>query len=229
MRSKSMFDHALVEAIETMASAVVRERIVSLALAWGHLPEIPERGPELDQFVSGPLKKALAHALGPQAAASVLDELAPIVEHLKTEEVSRVRPSWPDLSAAPSRNTQPAPDDLPVVLIATSDPRSADLLSQELCGLAVAESIADAVTLLENVPRATLTIIDCKHPTVSAETLVTLAPELPEESRLLIWRETPALEREIASLTGGVPDAFVFCGTGASAEDVVMICRLLLE
>lgn len=243
-RPKGPFEQALIEAIDAVAAPTVRDRILGLALAWGHHAAVPEHSDEVAYFVAGPLLRALEHVLGPATAAAVSDELAPVVACLARTEVSTVRQSVrpieedaPEIEIeepAPVRRgpgTDPAPKILPTILVASSDPSSVSALGLALGGSALIEIVADAVAMLEALGRgeASLVVLDCRHPTLRAETLLTMQPELPAGGRVVFWGEQPALEKQLAQLAEGLTDQFVFCGRKATADDVAAVCRVLIE
>jgi hypothetical protein len=243
-RPRGPFEQALTEAIDAVAAPQVRDRVLSLALAWGHHAVVPEHSDEVAYFVAGPLMRALEHVLGPATAAAVSDELAPVVAGLARRAVSSVRPrgpgpedDTPELEIeepAPRRRgpgTDPAPKSLPTVLIASSDPGSVSALGLALSGAVYIEVVSDAVSMLEALGRgeASLVVLDCRHPTLRAETLLTMQPELPQGGKVVFWGEQPALERQLDELGAGLPESFVFCGRDATADDIAAVCRILIE
>lgn len=242
-RAGGMVERAVVEAIDAHAAPSVRAAVIELALQWAGRAEVPERGPEVAAFFFGPLHRAVHEELGHEAALAVRAELEPIAVMVADAEVSSVRPSWPELTifegneletdpapARPTFPTDPAPRrELPLVVVASSDPSSVARLGGALAGVAYLEPARDALALLEGLGRQKtgVIVLDCRHPSVRAETLLAMQPELPEGTRVLLWGETPALERELASLGAGIPRAWLHCGAGASAEDVAAVCRVL--
>jgi hypothetical protein len=239
-------ERAVVEAIDAVAAPPVRNRILELALKGAGIRAVPDDGPEFRTFVEGALCRTIIYVLGEEAALSVHSELALLAEMVPADEVSEVRrSSWPAArrtssdpevtielgDARPLVETNPAPRDLPVLLVASSDPRSMSHLSSALSGVAYIEPVTDALEVLEGLGRgeASLVVVDCRHPTVQAETLVAMQPELPPDSRIVLWGEQAALERALTSLPHGIPDAWILCGHEASAEDVADVCRVLLE
>ncbi len=253
-RAGGLVGQAVAEAIDAVAVPSVRDAVIALAVRLSRWSDIPERGPEVGDFVRGALHRALESSLGREIASAVCDELEPVVEMVAAAEVSEVRPSWPGLRAhtdgdepeltievgddppeiAPAMQrhvaTNPAPRELPLLLIASSDPSSVAELGRALGGVAILEPVRDALSLLEAFARgeARVVVLDCGHPAVRAETLLAMTPELPEGAQVVLWGEAPDLEDELASLAGGMPDAWVLCGVRASATDVGAICRVLL-
>ncbi len=256
-RAGGLVERAVAEAIDAVAIPSVRERVISLALRWARRSDIPERGPDVGHFVRDALYRAVESALGPEAAASVRDELDPVVEMVADNEVSEVRPSWPallfddddepeltieiedeDEDEEPARRehglllaTTPAPAQLPLLLMASSNPGSVDRLGHALRGVALLEPVRDALSVLEGFGReeTALIVVDCRHPTIQAETLLALQPDIPEGSRVVLWGEAPGMEHQLTTLGGGMPDNWVLCGPDASDEDVADVCRVLLE
>lgn len=258
-----MVERAVAEAIDALAAPPVRAKVVALALRWSRRSDIPERGPEVGEFVFGPLYRAVEQTLGMEVALAVRAELEPVAALVADTEVSSVRPSWPNLDdepelvvdddepelfveedaeledelgggfevRRPSFPTDPAPRrELPLVIVASADPTSVARLGAALGGVAYLEPARDALGILEGIgrQRTGVIVLDCRRPSVSAETLLAMQPELPEGSRVLMWGETPALERDLEGLGAGIPAAWIRCGSDASAEDVAAICGVLL-
>jgi hypothetical protein len=258
-RAGGLVGRAVAEAIDAVAVRSVREKVIALALRADRRSDIPERGPEVRDFVDGALRNALETTLGADVAVSVCDELAPVVELVSEAEVSEIRPSWPALLRAeddddpeltiefeeeplpatmppvraprPLVPTNPAPRELPLLLVASSDPSSVGRLGHALGGVAFLEPVRDALSMLEAFGRGDtkLIVLDCVHPSVRAETLLAMQPELPEGARVVLWGEAPELERQLATLGDGLPDTWVLCGPNASAPDVAAVCRVLLS
>jgi len=74
-----------------------------------------------------------------------------------------------------------------------------------------------------------LVVVDCRRPAVSVETLLALAPEMPRESRAVLWGERYDLEHHLSQLGASMPVEWVCCGPKATAEDVAAVVRILLE
>ncbi len=269
-RPRGMVEQAVAEAIDAVAAPAVRAEILELALGWARLPAIPERGPDVADFVEGPLFRAIEVTLGEEIALAVCEELEPMGAMVADAEVSSVRPSVrapalvaddddpelifeededddpevsiddfraigslrsPPVGRGPSFPTDPAPRrELPRVLVASSDPSSVALLGAALGGVAYLEPAQDALGVLDGLGRekCSLVVLDCRHPSVAAEPLLAMQPELPRGSRVVLWGETPLLERQLEQLGSGIPRAWVRCGGDASAEDVAAVCRVLL-
>lgn len=245
-------ERAIVEAIDALVAPAVRTRIVELALRWARRTSVPERGPEVEEFVNGPLRAALEATAGEQVALAVNEELATLVAVVADAEVSSVRSSWPapgsepeitvgawddledpreDPPAGPPFPTEPAPQcDLPLVLVASYDPTTVARLGAALAGLAFLEPVSDALGVLDGLDRhpTSVIVLDCRRPSIAAETLLAIEPELPAGARVVLWGETPALERALGRLGAGIPQGWVRCGAGAQPEDVAAVCRVLL-
>ncbi len=251
-----MVERAVAEAIDAVAAPAVRTKVLALALRSARRSDVPERGPEVAEFVSGPLYRAVEQVLGAEVALAVTMELASMAALVRDREISSVRPSWPspddepelvveedeldeldELDDAlevrrPTYPTDPAPRrELPLIVVASSDPTSVARLGAAFAGVAYLEPARDALGVLEGLGRqkTSVIVLDCRHPSVRAETLLAMQPELPQGSRVLLWGETPALERDLERLGAGIPDAWIRCGGDASAEDIAAICRVLLS
>jgi hypothetical protein len=237
--AEGLVARAVVEAIGAVAAPSIRDRVVRLALTWSGDTEIPERGEAVGRFIDGPLYLASKEVLGEQAAQGIREELAPVAAVVESDEISGTRPSWPELRIEDIEDFQRPTDpmvrtitrELPLLLVASCDPSSVGKLSFELSGCAYIEPVRDATAVLEGlgVQEATLIVVDCRNPTVQAQTLLALGPEMPPGSRIVLWGERPSLERELEQLGGGIPDTWVCCGQGASVEDVAAVCRVLLS
>lgn len=127
--------------------------------------------------------------------------------------------------------TDPAPAMLPTILVASVDPGGVQELGLALAGSATVEPVGDALAILEHLDRddTSLVVVDCRRPAVSVETLITLAPELPSDARILLWGERHDLEQHMEGLGIPIPQSWVCCGPDASAEDIAAIVRILMD
>lgn len=249
-----LVERAINEAVGAFAAPKMRAAAVELALRWERLDEVPELGPSVRTFIEGALYRAVEQMLGSPVADAVQAELAPIVEMVADDEISAVRTSrppdgaeseYPELSvsavesepapvapeARPSRNTAPEPMVLRRVLVATMDPASVSDVSRWLGGTALVQPVRDALEVLDNLDdrESDMVVVDCRRPAVSVETLLALAPEMPEDSRVVLWGERHDLEHHLSQLGSGMPSGWICCGPDASAEDVAAVVRILIE
>ncbi|MBX3270304.1 MAG: hypothetical protein KF729_08580 [Sandaracinaceae bacterium] len=247
-----LVERAVVEAIDALASEKVRNAVLELALRWSRNSTIPERGPDVADFVEGALFVATEQVLGLAAAEALAAQLAPIAAMVRSQEISSVRPtpdvgvardSFPELSIsspiAPTSRppaggrlvTDPAPERVPFVAVASSDPGGLDEMSRALGGVATVHAVRDALAILDELDdrETDLVVIDCRRPVVSVETLLALGPELPGDARIVLWGERADLEASLAQLGIALPDNWICCGPHASAEDVGAVCRVLLD
>lgn len=249
--SGSLIERAIAESIDAVAAPRMRAAVVELALRWGRLERVPNRGAEVSEFVNGALYRATEQMLGLEVAEMIKSDLAPMVSMLRDQEVSAVRPSTPpdadsdfpevqvqeSEAPAPTRRSQrpwlatmPEPITLLNVSVATTDPAAVSDMSRWLAGVALVEPVGDALAVLENLGSGCdLVVVDCRRPAVSVETLVTLAPEMPKDSKVVLWGERHDLEQHLAQLGARMPTEWVCCGPEATAEDVGAIVRILLE
>lgn len=253
--SAGLVECAVGEAIDALAAPRVRSGVIELALQWARLDAIPERGPDVGEFIRGALFHAAEQTLGTSAAESIVEQLEPMATMLAEEEVSSVRPAPPcpepsvdednfpeiSISAPPparpqltsraGHETSPAPAILTSILVASVDPRSVQEMGLALSGVASIEPVTDALSILEHLERTEMSIIvvDCRRPAVSVETLISLAPEFPEGVHIVLWRERADLESSMAAMGIPVPPDWVCCGTDASAEDVADVVKILME
>jgi len=249
-----LVERAVVEALDALAAPKVRSAILALAMRWGRTDRIPERGPDVALFISGALFAAAEQVLGLAAAESIEHQLAPVAAMVSSAEISTVRSSlpvprsdddeFPEISISsppevtremharrPVFATDPAPEQLQVVLVASEDPGGVQQMSLTLGGVATVEVVRDALDLLDELGRrdTSLVVVDCRRPVVSVETLLALGPEMPEEARIVLWGERANLEEELSRLGIALPETWVCCGPRASADDVGAVCRILLD
>lgn len=253
-RAAGLIERTVREAVDALAAPAVRDEVIELALRWAGCAAFPERGPAVASFVEGPLFRALVHTLGEAAASTVRDELSAVTAMVMDEEVSEVRSSWPALAldpdddepelivemdmdvdevevAPPPNATRPAPGrDLPLLVVASSNPTTLSMLSVALGGAAYIEPARDAIALLDGLGRndAGLLVLDCKRPTVQVETLLALSPELPAGLRVVLFGEPRGLERHLEAAGAVMPETWVCCGSDASVDDLAAVCRVLL-
>ncbi|MCB9593398.1 MAG: hypothetical protein H6719_11760 [Sandaracinaceae bacterium] len=247
-------ERAVVEAIDALAVPKVRNAVLALALRWAQHERIPERGPEVADFVRGALFAAAEQVLGQGAAESLEGQLLPVAEMVRSTEVSSVRPSRPPgrttpgdfpevtyvpppvLSHPPAEPgplypTDPAPERVQIVAVASMDPGGLSEMSRALVGVATVHAVRDALAILEELDQreTDLVVVDCRRPVVSVETLLALGPELPSDARIVLWGERADLEERLGVIGIELPDNWVCCGPHASAEDVGAVCRILLD
>ncbi|GAB5546665.1 MAG: hypothetical protein SangKO_064250 [Sandaracinaceae bacterium] len=240
---------AVAEAVGAFAAPRMRARVLSLALRWARRPDIPEWGPDVREFVEGPLLRAAEELLGADLGAAIRDELAPMVRMIDDAERSGVRksvpapPAMPRMDYAPAppvlptpprreqRNmaTDPAPRSLPIVLVASDDPSAVEALSSALAGHATIEPVRDALAIMEGLggADAAVVVMDCRRPVVRVETLLALSPELPADSRVVLWGEPRTLDQSLKMLGIGLPPSWVRCGREAREDDVAAVCRVI--
>lgn len=246
-----LVERAVVEAIDALAVAKVRNAVLALALRWARHEVIPERGPEVGEFVSGALFAAAEQVLGQAAAESIEKQLLPVADMVAEQEVSSVRPSRPPkpdsdypevtyvappvvtplVTARPAMPTTPAPAHLASVLVASVDPSGVSAMSLTLAGLATVYVVGDALEIIDELSHheASLVVVDCRRPVVSVETLLALGPELPDDARIVLWGERQNLEQDLSGLGIELPDTWICCGPQATADDVGTVCRVLLD
>lgn len=238
--AKGPVGRAIAEAIDAVAAPAVRDAVLASALRSARRSCIPERGAAVANFVQGPLFFALERVLGETAAAAVCDELRAITAIVEDDEVSEVRPSRParDSGRDPlQREEKGVPRNVPVprrepprVVIASTSPAAVSALTGAFSGSATVEQAHDALTLLESLGphEQGLIVLDSANPAMRVETLLAMYPELPEGLGVVLWGEPHDLDERVAALGTRIPDAWVRCGTGATADDVAAACRRLL-
>jgi hypothetical protein len=241
--------HAVAEAIDAHAAPQVRNVVVRMALRAAGCGQIPERGPEATIFVRGALFQAMEELLGADTAAAIRDELAPLLGRMDVEgeaEITHVRPTWPGLDASKSapdfpiieldepepeerheRITAPAPGNMPIVLVASADPATVSALAGAMAGAGLVEPVRDAIVLLDALETASVVVLDCRYPSVRAETMIAVEPDLPRGTRVVLWGDPPSLDAQLSSIGAKVPKEWIRCGREATADDVATICRVL--
>jgi hypothetical protein len=70
---------ALAEALETVATVAVSDAVIGRALRDAGYATVPERGPAVNDFAEGPLRRAIAERLGDDVSDEVLDQLRPVL------------------------------------------------------------------------------------------------------------------------------------------------------
>lgn len=150
------------------------------------------------------------------------DAPAPLLEldEPLPEEAKRARPLY---------LTNPAPARLPFLFVASRDPTAVQELGAALIGVAAIEPVNDALAVLEGLAEGDVVVIDCERPSVGLGTLVALAPELPKDARVVLWREREEQHEQLANLGTGMPGDWICCGADASPDDVATVCRVLFE
>jgi hypothetical protein len=198
---------AVLEELTPMAQMAVRE-------GSGVRPSYPRLEIDLEELLDPSVGKSAPLSFEPPPLVD--PKLAPREETRASREGTR---------------TDPAPrKELPRVLVASSDPSSVSLLSFALSGIAYVDVASDALAVLEGIELATdrpLVILDARHPTIQADTLVAMSPELPAASRVVLWSSDWELDR-LSSLGSGLPDGWVHVGLDAGADEVAAVCRVLL-
>lgn len=130
-----------------------------------------------------------------------------------------------DLRASPPPVIRPVrPDRL--LLLATRNSAGLGLLSDGLVGLAEIHAVQDPLELLELAARETVVVLDAAAPSVRPETLVALAPELPDAVRVVLWGDERRMRKQLALSGQRIPRGWIVAGT--APRDVITVCRVLL-
>jgi CheY-like chemotaxis protein len=96
------FAQLLVEALERVAAAHVRRRVLQLALEEARIAAVPDKIEDLTFFVSGPLYEHAQRLLGSDFADSLLVELAPVLDRAWATDRAALD--------APARPATPVPE-----------------------------------------------------------------------------------------------------------------------
>lgn len=105
---------SLSEAIETVVTPRVRDVVLTRALGRAAIDAVPERGPEVFEFVEGPLLAELGARIGEDVAAELLEQLRPVLVRaaLRASAIPAVRraassPAQAFPSVRPTRVSSP--------------------------------------------------------------------------------------------------------------------------
>lgn len=219
-------ERLLLERLERVASepAVVLRRALELA----NLATVPADPVELGMFCRGPLDEALTHALGPEIAEAIVEELAGLAVGLPT--------SAPN-DAVKSSGTRPRKRkegsgtrkrrDAFVVMASRDDKRTAAFL-RALDGRAPFAVAADVFTLMQaveaNLDRELVLVFDGSVPGLRGPMLMTLVRILPPSAAVVFWGAPPpngSVEIEATALPPEATAAEVagLCVGDAADED----------
>lgn len=191
------------------------------AVDWDGDPEWasgdPTEGDSIGAEAAAPPSEESRTPTSPPTAEAIRKRRALASQARRPPSSPRRRAQW----------TEPEPDLLRVVLVCTADPMRAAGMGRAMAGTARVQPISDALAILSEP--ADLVVVDCVRPTVRLETLLSVAPELPEGCRVVLWGEAPDFRKQLGILASAIPDTWVSCGVDAEAEDVAAVCRVLLE
>jgi hypothetical protein len=210
---------AVREAVESIATPAVCDRIVHRALHMAQELDVPAGGDRLQRFVGRHLRAAVAFVVDDDAADAVVRTLGPPVQMaLPLEEITEVRPRTvppePDPVSIsgdykrlpPERRITLPVETRPCFFVGPQGERLDSLV--RAFGLPVTR-IEDAVSLLEAIEANTgtpvLLVIDGIEPSVQPTTVATVAPDLPAGSLVLLWGTSLGLETDLRRLAGSGP------------------------
>ena len=211
----------------------MRDRVLWIARSAAGTSKVPGDPRSLRSFVAGPLRKAISDLTDSGVATALVETLAPILAMAqRSYQTSAVRarvqpepvelPSVPD-TEAPSRpsltlvsefdieieSEPPSTSTIPVtgfrqVLLTTSDPSRATILSDQIGSAGQLIVMEDAMGLLleiEGESHIDLIIVDCISPSVQPATMLTLSDDLDPRTRVLLWGASPELGNELTALS----------------------------
>lgn len=213
------------ERLEGVAAPHVARSILDEAQSRAGLSVLPRGGPELVDFVRGPLFRQIAGTLGREAAEVVLDDLAPFLRAPTQEEITHVRErdrSHIEPVAVPVRppirggahleqeTSRPAGIEAFYAVVASADPRRRIDFAKALGGSSVVlqvEDVMDLVDVLQAVTEgAPLVVLDGSAPAVHPATVAAMLPELPSDVRVILWGFDEETERAVAALSKHAAD-----------------------
>lgn len=245
---------ALGEAIESVTTPPVRDAIVTDALRTAGRSSIPERGPEVLEFATGPLQHALSVRVGDETAAEMLRQLRPVLQRaaLRASVTPRPRGMSPPSPLRPTRPAgpmQPAADEesgvflshravtdrapsaaIPLVFLASRDADLAMDLAVRLAGRATVRVVDGLLDLLDafdedDEGELRIVVLDGREPAVQVPSVVTVAPELSGRAHGLLWRCTRA-DRDALDAHSAA-GAWTACGD--TLDDLARACSMLVD
>lgn len=194
---------AIVEALESVVSPLVRDVVLKRALTQAGLEAVPDDPDRIRLFVDGPLLESLAERVGEEVAAELVRMLAPTLRAMRRRSlriVSADVDSDSGLRDSRGYRTLPAPASLPIVMVATKDPTLAMAIAAAARGRAtvcVAEGALELIESIDEIPGDAAIIVDASQPSVHVLTLVAMAPDLAGVTRIVVARASAEDKRSI--------------------------------
>lgn len=209
------------EALGAVATPLLRDQVLSSALAEAALPAVPESGPSVLTFAYGPLRDALTRLLGADVGAEVIAQVSPIIVRAaqgRPAEPRRAKRDTARTTQRPTRRAPPSdellretaltePDERPLVIVASTDVTLRGRLVRALDGRAGVRAVSERDALLNALAicgvGASLVLLDCAAAVMSVQQLVEDAA-IPAGGDLLVWGTSRS---ELASLRKAYPGA----------------------
>ncbi len=220
------------ETIESVAAPSLAQHLLETALADSGLEALPEGRVQLQRFVSGPLKDAIARGLGGDDAEFIEETLEGILPRIvDPSEQSQIRlTARPTASQEMEAESSADPAVLGAVIVSSAHAERRQGLLDALEPHFLPLRADDLMSLFDQVQSSVMkhpvVVLDCMAPAVNPISVATLVPDLPQGSCVVLWGATEQLEDELVALGQG-QGRFIRCEGGVSASDVAMLVRAL--
>jgi hypothetical protein len=242
---------------ETLESAVAPHRVEELlqqALSNADLPEVPDDPLKFEIFLKASLRPVLVSELGEELGESLFIELARLANSAISTmppdpaSVSRLRAthksSSPPDSADYARGTASALEApagtaaqsgaarVATILICSTDGAFAERMQAFVDDRSRTQQIPNLIALLQALDKANAAesaiILDCRRPSIRPQSLATLAAELPENVKVVLWACDNRLLAELSELSPKVR-AWLVCVKDAHEREVIRYCIKLVS
>lgn len=180
---------AVVEVLGSLIAPGLREQLLGSALRGAGLRVVPEDPIRVRDFVEGELNARIVDAVGQEAAAFVMTDLAPILE-LAVRRVgtdSQVVACAPFLPASRPPRRSGARESL-AILVATLG--SLEELKMHLGSFATVQRACDPFELFSAIEIRSgpaLVVLDGFRRAVELSTIATFMPRVPDGCRVALW------------------------------------------
>ena len=222
---------ALAEAIESVTTPPIRDAILTGALREARRSSIPERGPEVLAFATGPLQRVLSARVGAETAAEVLEQVRPVLQRAALRRSATAADDESGVFVSTRAVTDRAPTTvIPLVFLASRDADVAMALAVRLAGRATVRVVDGLLDLLDafdedDEGELRVVVLDGREPAVQVPSVVTVAPELAGRAQGLLWRCTRG-DREALDAHSEV-GAWPACGE--PLDDLARACGMLVD
>ncbi len=219
------------EAIHALAAPPVAERILKRALRRANAREVPKGGSRLQRFVESHLDEATAFVFGADAAEALRRQLVPLVSRIPSLVPSPLDSR--EVDARPTLRPTLVPwEEVVHVLVASLDEDRLRGLRAAFGEQATVQSAEDVVALFDAIQPPVVgdlvIVVDCRDPSVQAETLATIAGDLPQRCLVLLWGARNGVLDETCTLVGDAAQ-WLACGSDAGPEKIAAMVRMLRQ
>ena len=209
---------AVREALDCVAAPSIRDQILRAAFGMAGCTTVPEDPEGARWFIEEPLRMALTHFLGGDAASAVMQDLAPVHEVMGSH--ARARRVTPDRQKRPSRPPAAVPE--ATVYYVTRSQLGIQWLETGLLGRARVQRVADVTEAFLGMvaqPGPTLVLLDADA-LDDVRRVARAFHTLADPPQVLLWGGTLQAV-EAAPRWAHLPNA-------ATRDDVVSILLRLL-